>query len=171
MEQQAHRFAGAFLFPKETFLKELRVPSLDYMSASKKKWGLSIAAMIHRAFDLGSVDEFEMRTLYQSMTRRGWRGPLREPFDRPEEMPLEQPRMLRRGVGVVLDSGIFGRAAIRDALALPDREMEQLASLSAGFFHEAELVHLATPKRNAGNLHLSDLETGNVLEFRSKRHN
>jgi Zn-dependent peptidase ImmA (M78 family) len=168
LEQQAHRFAGAFLFPREQFLKESRIASLDYFCALKKKWGVSIAAMIYRAHDLGLIDDAEKVGLYTSMARRGWRGSLREPFDRPEDMPLERPRMLKRGVEVVIDSGIFGKEVIQGALALPDREIEQLGGLNAGFFQSGEVVQLARPKRARG-LNVVDLESGNVLEFRSDR--
>ena len=53
--------------------------------------------------------------MFQNITRRRWRGPLREPFDDLSVMPLERPRMLRRALEVVLGEGAFGRAAIRAA--------------------------------------------------------
>ncbi|WP_375167543.1 ImmA/IrrE family metallo-endopeptidase [Bradyrhizobium sp. CCGUVB4N] len=53
MEQQAHRFAGPFLLPREAFRFEVTPPTLDYFCALKKRWGMSIATMIYRAFDLG----------------------------------------------------------------------------------------------------------------------
>jgi len=167
LEQQAHRFAGAFLFPQGEFLREVRVPTLDYFSALKRKWGMSIAAMIYRAGDLGLIDEIERAGLYQNMTRRGWRGPLREPFDRPEDMPLERPRMLKRSVEVIVDSGIFGKTAIQESLALPEKELEQLAGLETGFFRSGEIVPLVTPKSSDG-LNIVDLESGKVLAFRPK---
>lgn len=164
-EEQAHRFAGAFLFPKSAFLAEVSVPSLDYFSNLKRRWGMSIAAMVYRAFNLGLVDEFERTHLYQKMTRRGWRGPLREPFDSPEDMPLERPRMLRRGVETVVGSGIFGRAAVQSSLALPEVEFEQIAGLAKGFLREpADVVPIpVTPRSTA--LKAVDLESGNVVEF------
>ena len=141
MEQQANRFAGALLFPVNELLREVRTPSLDYFSALKKKWGMSIAAMIYRAGDLGLVGEAEKSALYTSVCQRGWRGPLREPFDRPEDMPLDRPCMLRRAVEIVIGSGIFGRASLKEALALPDREIEQLAGLDEGYFPTERSSH------------------------------
>ena len=164
LEQQAHRFAGAFLFPRKQFLSEVGIASLDYFSDLKKKWGMSIAAMIFRASDLGLIDDAEKEALYRNMTRRRWRGPLREPFDSQAIMPLESPRMLRRGFAAVLSAGIFGRSTIRSSLALPHREIEQLAGLQEGFLDEAEVVQLASSKRSGG-LKAVDLESGNVLEF------
>ena len=167
LEQQANRFAGAFLFPKEEFQKDVRVPSLDYFSSLKKKWGMSIGAMIYRSYDLGLIDEAEKANLYVNMTRRGWRGPLREPYDQPEEMALERPRMLKRGVDAVIDSGIFGKEAVRNTMALPEREIEQLAGVAGGYFQTAEVVQLATLKRASG-FNMVDLETGKVVSFRSR---
>jgi Zn-dependent peptidase ImmA (M78 family)/transcriptional regulator with XRE-family HTH domain len=168
LEQQAHRFAGAFLFPRNAFLREVGLASLDYFSALKKRWGMSIAAMIFRAYDLGIIDDAEKAALYQNMTRRRWRGALREPFDGPEDMPLERPRMLRRGIEAVLSAGLFGRSTLRSALALPSKELEQLIGFKGDLFEEAELVQLAVPRRKA-NLKTVDLESGTVLEFPQRK--
>jgi hypothetical protein len=164
IEVQAHRFAGAFLFPKEAFLSEVRVPSLDYFCNLKKKWGVSIAAMVYRAFNLGLVDEEERRVLYQNMTRRGWRGASREPYDKVGEMQLERPRMLKRGVDAVVGSGIFGRESLLAALSLPEVELEQIAGLENGYFRTARVVQMPILPRR-GDLRAVDLESGNVVEF------
>ncbi|MCY1644388.1 helix-turn-helix domain-containing protein [Methylorubrum sp. SL192] len=164
IEDQAHRFAGAFLFPREAFFEEVRVPSLDYFCSLKKRWGMSIAAMIFRASNLGLIDDVEKAALYRNMTRRGWRGSLREPFDSRSEMPMEKPRMLKRGVEALLSEGFYTRSGLQSSLTLPDREIEQLAGLEEGYFRTAELVQLAVPKQTR---HLSsrDLESGEIVEF------
>ena len=162
LEQQAHRFAGAFLFPQSSFRDEVHAPTLDYFCSLKRRWGISIAAMVYRAFDLGLIDDLEKGTLYQNMTRRKWRGPLQEPFDQPSEMPLERPRMLRRGMGVTFNQ-YDNRSAVLAALALPEKEIEHLAGLERGYFNSAELVHLAVPKREP--LAAVEMESGTVIEF------
>jgi Zn-dependent peptidase ImmA (M78 family) len=166
IEQQAHYFAGAFLFPRDSFRSEVRVPSLDYFCALKKRWGMSIGAMIYRASNLGMIDATEKSALYRNLTRRGWRGPLQEPFDAPGEMPLERPRMLRRAVGVLVNEGA-SRATVLAAFALPDKEIEQLASLEKGFFRPVEVHHLAVPKK--APLRITEMESGEVIEFSSAR--
>lgn len=164
IEQQAHRFAGAFLFPKESFYAEVRVPSLDYFSSLKKRWGISIAAMAHRAHDLGMVNDDEKLELFKKISRRRWRGPLREPFDSREDMPLEQPRMLKRAVDAILGEGSLSRAGLLSSLALPEREVEQITGAPENFFREAELIQLAVPKHSR-TLTSFDHETGEVIEF------
>jgi Zn-dependent peptidase ImmA (M78 family)/transcriptional regulator with XRE-family HTH domain len=165
LEQQAHRFAGALLFPREAFISAVGAVTLDYFSALKKTWGMSIAAMIFRAYDLGLIDDSERTALYQNMTRRRWRGPLREPFDNQSDMPLERPRMLRRGLEAVLQAGIFGRSAFRSAVALPQGEIEQLVGVEQGFLDEAGVAQLPVSARRSSGFKAVDLESGNVLEF------
>lgn len=167
LERQAHRFAASFLFPKSSFLDEVRVPSLDYFCSLKKKWGISIGAMVYRAWSLGLIDDDERTKLFQNMTRRGWRGALREPFDEPGEMSVERPRMLRRGMEAVIDAGLFGRSTFLSALALPETEIEQIVGLQPGAFRTAEVVQLAISPRSGPRV--VDLETGNVVEFQPRR--
>jgi Zn-dependent peptidase ImmA (M78 family)/DNA-binding XRE family transcriptional regulator len=163
LEQQAFRFAGAFIFPRAAFRSEVRVPTLDYFCSLKKRWGMSIGAMVYRASDLGLIDEYEKGTLYRNLTRRGWRGPQQEPFDSPQEMPIERPRMLRRGMDVILGEGFLGRGAIKAALPLPAREIEQLVGLEDGFFDTGEIIQLAAPKKS--RLRTLEMESGSVVEF------
>lgn len=164
LEHQAHRFAGAFLFPRNSFLKEVAAPTLDYFSSLKRRWGMSIAAMIYRACDIGIIDDEDKSALYHNMARRKWRGILREPFDNSNEMPLEKPRMLRRGLEVVIDEGIVGRSAILASLLLPQNEIEQIAGVDSGFLNDAKLIPLATLRQSKGFKSV-DLETGNIVEF------
>jgi Zn-dependent peptidase ImmA (M78 family)/DNA-binding XRE family transcriptional regulator len=168
IEQQAFRFAGAFLFPREAFFKEVGYPSLDYFCDLKKKWGISIAAMVFRAHELGLIDKTEKTMLYQSMSKRRWRGALREPFDDPSEMPLEKPRMLRRGMETVLNENIFGLHAVRGELGFPVREAEQIIGLKHGFFDSAEVISLPVSSRD-NDLRAVDLESGKILEFPTRQ--
>ena len=91
---------------------------------------MSIGSMIYRSWQLGLIDGDERTILYRNMTRRGWRGVRREPFDSLDESPLERPRMLRRAVEAVVESGVWGREAFKSQLSLPASEIEQLLGLS-----------------------------------------
>ena len=162
IEQQAHRFAAAFIFPRKSFVSEVRQPSLDYFCSLKKRWGISIGAMIYRAFDLGLIDEDERGALYRNMGRRGWRGVRAEPFDHPGEMPLERPRMIRRAIEVITAEGVMSKSAFQAALALPTRELERLTASDPGFFDKGEVIELAVRRRA---MRAVDLESGSVVEF------
>ncbi|MBB3746988.1 Zn-dependent peptidase ImmA (M78 family)/DNA-binding XRE family transcriptional regulator [Rhizobium sp. BK591] len=159
IEKQAHRFAGAFLFPKESFWDEVTIPSLDYFCALKKRWGMSIAAMIARAFDLGMIDVEAKKRLYISMNRRDWRQP--EPFD--DVMVMERPRMLRRGVEALVASGDYSQDFLEHMLALPRKEILQLVGLTdAGMKSFDSVSYLLKPPTV---VEATDLETGEIVRF------
>lgn len=166
IEQQAHRFAGAFLFPEQPFKAEVRNPTLDYFCSLKKRWGMSIGAMIYRAHDLKLIGDEERSTLYRNMTRRGWRGRLSEPFDKFGEMPMEKPRMLRRAVELIVSEGIFSKNSLLSASALPPTEIERITGVDAGFFENMTARELVSVKHQ---LRALDIESGKIIEF-PKRH-
>lgn len=60
-EQLCHRFAGAMLMPKETFIQETGFSrnhfSLQELVALKETYGISIQAIMARAKDLGIISE------------------------------------------------------------------------------------------------------------------
>jgi Zn-dependent peptidase ImmA (M78 family) len=164
LEQQAYRFAGALLFPRNAFIAEVNTVSLDYFCALKRKWGIAISAMIMRASDLGLIDAEWKSALYRGLTKRRWRGPLREPFD--DEMTLERPRMLRRGFEAMLNSGMFARSAILSALPQPPPQIEEIANLDAGMLTGARVTDCiaATLRREQTNKEERGSE-GKVLKF------
>jgi hypothetical protein len=151
IEDQAHRFASAFLMPENTFSEELYSTSLDVMRSLKAKWKVSIAAMIKRAGQLRLIDEEQERRLWINLTRRGWR--LREPLD--DVLEPEEPRVLRRAVELLVNSNTAQRHEIVFQLALPPKDVEDLVGLSNGYLNDmTEQVELLrfpevkTPQRD-----------------------
>jgi Zn-dependent peptidase ImmA (M78 family) len=74
VESQAHRFAGAFLAPEGALRSE--VPDdLDWAQylELKIRWGMSMAALVHRARDLGIIDELIYTRAMKQRSAYGWR--------------------------------------------------------------------------------------------------
>lgn len=71
LEAQAHRFAGAFLLPAETFANEVRTPvTLDDLLLLKRRWGVSVAAIIMRLRALKILDEDAAQLLFKRRSAR-----------------------------------------------------------------------------------------------------
>jgi Zn-dependent peptidase ImmA (M78 family) len=132
LEQQAHRFAAAFLLPEEDFAKDLVAPTLESFSALKERWKVSMAAMIMRCSQLGIVSEQQQERLWMNLGRRGWRK--WEPWD--DRLPVEQPKLLRQCMDMMLGKNFKTRAQIADELCLPVRDVEELAGLPEGYLSE-----------------------------------
>lgn len=73
-EKQAHRFAGAFLVPREPFLAECpRRLDWDHLYELKRRWGISVQALVRRAYDLGVFSEPTYRRAFMQLSSRGER--------------------------------------------------------------------------------------------------
>lgn len=136
LEQQANRFAGAFLLPEHSFMSDFFSPSLDTFQALKPKWGVSIQLMIHRAQDLDLISTSQAERLWINCSRRGWR--VSEPLD--DQLPIEEPRLLRRSFEMLVSEQVQSRAEMRSALPYSATDIEELAGLRTGFFEEQPVV-------------------------------
>ena len=130
IERQAHRFAGAFLLPEESFRKELLYPSLDVFRTMKAKWLVSIGMMIVRCADLGIIDEDDKRRFWMSMSSRGWRK--EEPLD--DELLPEQPRLLREAIVAIDEAGVLPKSDFLHEVALSKSDVVAMCSLAEDFF-------------------------------------
>jgi hypothetical protein len=70
---------------------------LREFAALKKRWGISIQALIQRAYDLGYVDSDRRESLYKQIGARGWR--ISEPVVVHPEQPSLMRAMLARRYG------------------------------------------------------------------------
>lgn len=91
VEQQAHWFAAAFLMPAADIFTEL--PDRGDWAVLfdlKRKWQVSMAALLMRARALGRMSEPNYLTAIKAASARGWRRTEPVPLGEPEE-----PRLLR----------------------------------------------------------------------------
>ena len=75
-EKVCHRFAGAMLMPMEVFETDWggrrRRISLEELKDLKRRYGISIAAIMHRALDLGMIDPALYRRFCIIQKTKGW---------------------------------------------------------------------------------------------------
>lgn len=127
MESQAHRFAGAFLLPAETFAADVRTPvTLDSLLLLKQRWGVSVAAMIMRLEALKIIDADEKLVLFKRSSAR-W-GAKSEPGD--DARAPEQPRLLKRTIELLSSSGVMPIESVSSYIGLAANDVEKLAGLA-----------------------------------------
>lgn len=129
IENQAHRFAGAFLLPQAPFCDELFAASLDAMLALKSRWRTSVAMMIMRARQTHLINEAVEKRLWINYSRRGWRGS--EPLD--DLMEVETPRLLYRSFELIFEAQAQSPEDVVLSTGLPAPDIESLASLPERF--------------------------------------
>ncbi|MDH0144715.1 ImmA/IrrE family metallo-endopeptidase [Aquipseudomonas alcaligenes] len=137
MEDQAHRFAGAFLLPAETFAAEVKLPAtLDSLQLLKQRWGVSVAAIVMRLHALGMIDQDEKSLLFKRRSAR-W-GVKSEPGD--DARSPEQPRLLKRTIELLASSGVLPIEAVPNYIGLGAFDIERLTGLSEGYLSQSGVV-------------------------------
>lgn len=144
MEDQAHRFAGAFLLPAETFAADVRSPvTLDSLLLLKQRWGVSVAAMFMRLWALKIIDDETKSLLFKRRSAR-W-GVKAEPGD--DGRAPEQTRLLKRTIELLASSGVMPVDAVSSYIGLSATDIEMLSGLPLRYLSgNAAVVHLAKLK-------------------------
>lgn len=163
IERQAKLLAGAFLLPHRAFAAEITSLSLDGFLSLKRRWMVSVGAMIMRAENLEILSPNAAELLWRYRATRGWHR--REPFDLPEETPVEEPCLLGRCIEMITgEGGRSKRALLETDIGLGAGDVEMLASLPPGFFaaDAAPVVRLEPKLRGRP----SDFAESEVVPFR-----
>ena len=130
IEAEANRFAGALLLPRESFPAEVFTTRLDAFVELKARWKVAIQAMVYRCKDLGIFDDFQITNLYKQISARKWRT--KEPLDDSKAMPVEQPKMLRSALEMLISAGRKSVPDLRADLSLSAQVVETLCNLDHG---------------------------------------
>lgn len=139
IEEEAHRFSSSFLLPRETFGQEVMSTSLNHFIELKKRWNVSIQAMIKRCEDLELLSENQVLYLRKQISARKMNKI--EPLD--DVVKAEEPTMLKQAITMLVDHGIELPHTILDDLCLPQEEVEGLCGLPSGYFSpEGKVISL-----------------------------
>ena len=131
-EDEANMFAAEFLLPAEAFLTDLSVHAnkLNRYVELKRKWRVSIAAMVYRAHELEAITDNQYQYLMRQISQKGWRQ--NEPLD--EYMPLRHPKALKQAVKLIILNDILTGSQLleeigRSGVSLPKKVVDEILSL------------------------------------------
>jgi Zn-dependent peptidase ImmA (M78 family) len=102
METEANAFAAEFLMPAEVIRPQLRNLSIGRLYDLKREWGVSMQALIERAYSLKVMTATQRTSLYKRFSSMGWRT--REPIS--DELPREHARLARHIGSVLVQKGL-----------------------------------------------------------------
>ena len=147
-EEAAFRIGAAFLAPADLVRKDVgakrRKVSLGELGLLKKKYGMSIQALIYRVTDLNIISTHQASLLWREINARGWKK--KEPWALEAEKPQWSKRAALRAVaegaltlekaeeimGMRFEEPVKGEStARRDLLKLPSAERSRLLTIEA----------------------------------------
>ena len=121
MEYEADYFAACFLLPAETFSKDIYSTSINHFINLKKKWNVSIGAMIYRCENLDILTENQIKYLKDQMSyNRFWKN---EPLD--SVLPLEKPFAHRQAFDLILEHHLATPFDITENIGCYSDEIEE----------------------------------------------
>lgn len=100
-ERQANKFGGAFLMPAADVYKYAkRARSLADLIATKHRWRVALSALVYRFHELEVLSDWNYRTLFIELSRRGYRT------TEPDPIQQETSSLLAKVFGYLRENGI-----------------------------------------------------------------
>jgi Zn-dependent peptidase ImmA (M78 family)/DNA-binding XRE family transcriptional regulator len=122
VEQEAHRFAAAFLMPADAIGRELpRRMRWPVYFELKQRWRVALAALLYRARTLGALSPDAYQRAQAQLSQRGWRD--HEPIDLGAP---EAPILLYRALQLLDDKLSVQAADVATEVRLPQTVFSSL---------------------------------------------
>lgn len=130
IEDQAWRFAKAFLMPPVVFSAEVGYPTLQRFISLKRRWRVSIAAMILYCCDLYIINDARKQYFFREMTRLKMRK--EEPLD--NDLPVEHSSLLLDAEKLIVDNNILTREKLFELSNLNLSDYCELLNVPTSYF-------------------------------------
>ncbi len=136
-EKAAHRFASAFLAPRETFFRAVgktrQSVGMPELLLLKKYFGMSIQAIIYRLRDLNVISETDYKAWWPHLTKLGYR------LHEPEELAIEEPRWVEQNIYRAFSEGVISKEEAEEILGKKLAEETSLTLLQKKNFMKLSL--------------------------------
>ena len=133
-EKQANMFASALLLPKRSFTRDVSAyaTEIDYYKHLKKKWRVSMQAMMFRARQLDIITGNQFSYMMRQVSKNGWRK--KEPGDVPGNLnsTLFQGAIDQLFEAGYLDSHDLRKHFAKSGIILTDKDLTDLMGLREG---------------------------------------
>lgn len=134
-EKEANDFAASFLCPDESFKQDFSITrgnTLESYALLKRKWHISIEALLYHASRLQLITPQQYQYSYRILHKKGWYR--HEPFD--DVITLPPPTLFRDAIELLLKENIFTTISLMQSLensgcAMNYDQVEKLLGLPA----------------------------------------
>ncbi len=171
-EKNAFRFAASFLVPQTVLTRMIgerrRFLDVHELILLKKRFGISIQALLYRMKDLKIISESQYRKWCIFINKQGWKK------KEPEMLPREEPQWLRRTVYQGLAEGWLNRNDAERMLGETIELSESLSLRSRRAFMKLSIEQRRKilekqsqdlAKHYSNNDEWKDLEGGEIVEY------
>ena len=148
-EKQANMFASALLLPKDGFSRMVSAypTNVDYYKSLKKKWKVSMQAMMYRTRQLDIISANQFQYMMRTVSKNGWRT--KEPGDVPGQL---KDTIFQGAIDLLFDGGYLSvhelmREFNHYGIILSQSDLENLMGLREGtLYQESKIIPFMTVK-------------------------
>lgn len=149
-EKQANMFASALLLPRKAFTRDIMAyaAEVDYYCHLKRKWRVSMQAMMYRARQLNIITGNQFAYMMRQVSKNGWRK--HEPGDVPGAL---NSTIFQGALDILFDGGYLDSHDLRLQFAkygiiLSDKDMIDLMGLKEGTIVPEPVEHIKVEPEN-----------------------
>lgn len=128
-EKQAFRFASAFLMPLPSFRDDVWMTSIEALKTLRKRWRVSVGAMMKRCEDLGLYGNKDTSRMWIKY-RRNWETIENDNYE------FETPQLLRRSLDLLISEGLRTKSQVLYDLPFHRFDIEKILNLPDGYLNE-----------------------------------
>ena len=149
-EKQANMFASSLLLLKNTFGRTVSAypTEIEYYNTLKKKWKVSIQAMMYRARQLSIISGNQFQYMMRQISKNGWRT--KEPGDVPGQLG---DTIFQGAIDLLFDGGYITKNDLlssfsKEGIFLDQSDLENLMCLREGTLDpEPKAIRLVALKK------------------------
>ena len=153
MEKQANIFASAFLLPRHSFGMDVSpyAKNIEFYKTLKKKWGVSMQAMMYRARQLGIITVNQFQYMMRLMSAKG--NKTKEPGD---VVGYLNSTVFQSAIDVLIEGNYLSSKTLMDSfkdygIYLSQQDLEDIMCLRAGTLNiDSHVNQLIKPKIDIG---------------------
>lgn len=127
-EEDSDTFAGAFLMPENDLRRYIpQVFGLNQLIKEKQRWGVALAALVYRLHRVYLIKDWQYRSLYMELSKRGYRT------SEPNSIARDQSALLSKVFEALRAQGITLRRVAAELCLSVEQLQEFLLGLGAAF--------------------------------------
>ena len=150
-EKQANMFASSLLLPKDDFSRSIYgyPTNIEYYRVLKKKWKVSMQAMMYRARQLDIITGNQFQYMMRQVSKNGWRT--KEPGDVPGQL---RDTIFQGAIDLLFDGGYLTQQELlndfsKNKIILSQTDLENLMCLREGTLKpESKILSFLSIKTN-----------------------
>lgn len=115
-EREADEFASEFLMPELEIKEDFKYINFNTLGQLKRKWGVSMRALVRRAFDIGKISKDTYRNMQINFSKKGYNK------CEPILLPIDEPTLLKDTISLYKEELDYSDADLQQLMKIGEKD-------------------------------------------------